>query len=314
MSATSIIAETDQETWVPDYQEFMAPVIQCCSDGQVHSVKSLEEVASQILGLTDEQRSVLIKSGKRTKAKSRANWAAYYLKRAGCLNAVKKGHYQITDRGMEVYQSKEPLSTEYLMRFPEFLEFLHKNKSDEPAVSKASASSPIEVISEAHLEITEALADELLETIKDVSPKGFESLVLDVLSAMGYGGGLKRRLQVTQYSKDQGIDGIINEDALGLNQVCIQAKRYTNGTVGRPEIQSFAGSMDGHGTKKGVFITTSTFTKDAVEYAIGLREKRIILIDGKTLAQHMIDHGVGVSEENRFIVYRIDSDYFDAFE
>jgi restriction system protein len=178
--------------------------------------------------------------------------------------------------------------------------------------------TPEEIIEKAYSELKLSLSDEILEKIKSsISPKQFEFLVVDILAAIGYGGGSGRKqnlIEVTSYSQDYGIDGIIKEDPLGLDLVCIQAKRYINGSIGRPDVQGFAGSLDGQGAKKGIFITTSSFTKEAIKFAKDLREKRIILIDGQELALLMIENGVGVSEINRYMIHKIDNDYFESFD
>lgn len=305
---------------IPTYQEFMNPLLQVCFDGAAHSVNDLEAATSKLLSLTNEQREILLPSGNKAVVRDRAHWAAYYLKRAGLLKTIKRGVYQITELGKTIYQSGDKVDSKYLEKFDSFLEFKYPDKTeiDLPSSKTAEEKTPEEVIDSAYKELKNALAEELLERIlSSVSPKQFEYLVVDVLAAMGYGGGKRRSkdfIQVTSYSNDGGIDGIIKEDALGLDRVCVQAKRYANGSIGRPDIQSFAGSLDGQGAKKGVFITTSTFTKDAIEFALSLREKRIILINGQELAMYMIDNGVGVSEVDRIILHRIDSDYFDRFE
>lgn len=299
----------------------MHPILECCLDEQAHSLRELEEFACTKLNLSPEQREFLIPSGSKTKVKDRTQWAAYYLKRAGCLQSVNRGIYKITKRGKDAFQGNALVNTKFLEQFEEFREF-NASKLTKEAKSnfnnlEITIDTPEELISKAYQQLETALIDELLEKIKTkISPKQFEHLVVDVLAAMGYGGGKSRKdelIQVTSYSNDKGIDGIIKEDALGLEQIYIQAKRYTSGSVGRPDVQNFAGSMDGPGGKKGIFITTSTFSKEAIAFAAAATGKRIILIDGQKLAKLMIENGVGVSEETRYVIHRIDNDYFDAF-
>jgi restriction system protein len=317
MSSTSVLTAP-----LPDYQGFMHPILECCLDEQAHSLRELEEFACTKLNLSPEQRSLLTPKGNKTKVLDRTHWATYYLKRAGCIQSSKRGIYEITLRGKEVCLNNKVIDTKFLVQFEEFREFYTSKRTVHSNITNTSdteipTDTPEEVIFKAHQALITSLADELLEKIKTaITPKQFETLVVDVLAAMGYGGGQSRKselIEVTSYSNDKGIDGIIKEDALGLEQIYIQAKRYTQGSVGRPEVQNFAGSMDGPGGKKGILITTSTFTKEAVEFAASAGGKRIILIDGQKLAMLMIENGVGVSEETRYVIHKLDNDYFDAF-
>ena len=303
---------------LPDYQGFMSPVLCFSGDNQTHSIKEMESKIADIMGLTAEERLETIPSGT-SKVKSRLHWAAYYLKRAGLLESPSRGLYRITKRGQEVLKQKPVLNKKYLEIFPEFCEFLGiTNKKDTLALVRTAEPitneerTPDEVIQSAHQELRRSLADDLLERLRQVSPKRFEFIVMDLLVAMGYGGGRKRSFfEVTQYSNDGGIDGILKEDALGLDKVGVQAKRYHAGNaIGRDTIASFSGSLGPLGTKKGVFITTSSFTKEAIKQA-ERDDRKIILIDGEQLAQLMLDYGIGVSPVEVITLYRADSDYFD---
>jgi restriction system protein len=315
MSSTSVLTAP-----LPDYQGFMHPILECCLDEQAHSLRELEEFACAKLNLSPEQRSLLTPKGNKTKVLDRTHWATYFLKRAGCIQSSKRGIYEITLRGKEVCLNNQVIDTKFLLQFEEFREFYSSKRTVNANITNTTdteipTDTPEEVIFKAHQALITSLADELLEKIKTaITPKQFEDLVLDVLASMGYGGGRRREFfEVTSYTNDKGIDGIIKEDALGLEQIYIQAKRYTTGTVGRPDVQNFAGSMDGPGGKKGIFITTSTFSKEAIAFAAAATGKRIILIDGQKLAMLMIENGVGVSEESRYVIHKMDNDYFEAF-
>jgi restriction system protein len=231
---------------------------------------------------------------------------------AGLLESSRRGYFRITQRGRDVL-SKKPnaIDVKFLEQFPEFIEFRTKrNKSKEEAQSSAAEKlqTPGELLESAYQKLREDLAAELLKTVKECSPSFFERLVIDVLVKMGYGGSRKEAGKAIGRSGDEGIDGIINEDRLGLDVIYIQAKRW-QAPIGRPEIQKFAGALQGHRANKGIFITTSSFTRDAVDYVSKINSK-IVLIDGEQLSQLMIDHNVGVTTVTSYETKKIDSDYF----
>ena len=303
---------------IPSYQHFMNPVLSICKDGRPYSVNELVLKSCQLLGIPEEQQQDVIPSGLQTVVKSRANWAAYYLKRAGCLTSSKRGVYQITERGKRLAEECAVVNSKFLEQFEEFLEFKKAGKSAEKVSQEVSLpqsnaeDTPDERIREAANELKMLLADELLEKIKtSVTPRHFEFIVADLLVAMGYGGGRKQSfVEVTRYANDEGIDGILKEDALGLELVCIQAKRYKDISIGREAVQAFAGSLEGKRARKGVFITTSRFAKSAKEYVDKI-EKKIVLIDGPQLAELMIDYEIGVTPQEKILIYRLDHDYFE---
>lgn len=302
---------------IPDFQSTMRPLLEAVKDGQVHQFRDVIEVVKAHFQLTPEELQTKISSGKQTVIKNRVSWARTYLTKAGLLDSPGRGLTQITPRGLEALaQTEQPVRVKYLKQFPEFAEF-HKAKpkpSGESEVSNdadsESQTTPEERLEEAHSELNQALTDELLDTIKKASPEFFEQLVVDLMLAMGYGGSRKEAGQATQYTSDGGIDGIIKEDPLGLDLIYLQAKRYSEGTIGRPEIQKFAGALDMQRAKKGVFITTSKFSADAREF-VSLIEKRIILIDGEELAGLMLDNNLGVSTKQVYEIKQLDSDYFN---
>jgi restriction system protein len=272
-----------------------------------------EKLASEFQ-LSEDDKNELLPSGQLT-YKNRIGWARTYLKKAGLLKSMGRAKFMITERGLQVLkENPSVINTKYLERFPEFLEFknAYKQNNEEVEIKTSlpadSEKTPEEILYESYQELRSELAHELLEKIKSCSPSFFEKLVVDLLVAMGYGGSRSDAGQAIGKSGDEGIDGIINEDKLGLDVVYIQAKRWEN-TVGRPVVQAFAGSLEGQRAKKGVLITTSKFSQDAKDY-VKVIEKKIVLIDGERLAQLMIDYDIGVSEQARYIVKRLDTDYF----
>jgi restriction system protein len=249
--------------------------------------------------------------------RSRVSWAKTYLVKAGLIAQPKRGICVITARGKAALASGQPIDNRYLSQFGEFVAFTLASSESSTTASEAvhqpivipSQQTPQEQIEQALASLNRSLADELLAEVLALSPRFFEQLVVDLMVAMGYGGSGQEAGQTTRSSSDGGIDGIIKEDKLGLDSIYLQAKRYTDKTVGRPEIQAFAGALDLHRARKGVFITTSGFSREAQEY-VGLIEKRIVLIDGTRLTALMIEHNVGVSTRQVFAIKALDSDYF----
>jgi restriction system protein len=271
------------------------------------------DILADSFQLSPEDRSELLPSGRQFRFDNRVHWARSYLKQAGLLQNTGRGKFRVTERGLNVLNTNpQYIDQVYLQQFPEFLEFKHRNNKPETAVEEIepeTTQTPEEVLEASYQSLRNKLAQEIIERIMTCSPRFFERLVVDLLVRMGYGGSRKDAGRAIGQSGDGGVDGIINEDRLGLDVVYIQAKRW-EGTVGRPVVQAFAGSLEGFRAKKGVMITTSAFSKDAVDY-VGRIEKKIVLIDGEQLAQFMIDYGVGVAEMVTYTVKRIDLDYFD---
>ncbi len=299
---------------IPDYQTVMLPFLAAMSDGNVHRVTDLGKILSSQFMMTDAEMTERIPSGLSTIFENRIGWARTYLKKAGLIEPVSRDQYRITARGLDLLKSKpSKIDAALLKQFPEFIEFISPKADGQTApvepVEPSESQTPLEVLESAYQRLRRELADELLQTVTAAAPAFFEHLVVDLLVAMGYGGSLKDAGQAVGRTGDDGVDGIIKEDRLGLDAVYIQAKRWT-ASVGRPEIQAFAGSLEGHRARKGVFITTSQFSKDAREYVTRI-EKRIVLIDGEQLAQLMMDFGVGVSEVDTYKVKKLDHDYFE---
>lgn len=304
---------------IPDYQSCMLPLLELAVDGSEHRVSDAVEALSDRFSLTPAEREELLPSGTQFVMANRVGWARTYLKKAGLLADPKRSHFRITDRGREVLASKpERIDASYLRRFAEFAEFQRKSNkrpgsdtlSEERDPELSVYSTPEEALEYGYQKLTVNLSDELLEKILASSPAFFERLVVELLVKMGYGGSLKEAASVVGKSGDAGVDGIIKEDKLGLDAIYVQAKRW-DGVVGRPEVQKFAGALLGQKARKGIFITTSGFTRDAVEYVKGI-DAKIVLIDGDTLTKLMIDTNLGISTLRTYEIKRVDSDYFEG--
>lgn len=298
---------------IPDYQTVMLPLLRFLKDGNEHNIGEVVESLAAEFDLSTEERQQLLGSGQQTVIRNRAGWARTYLKKAGLIASTRRGYFRITDRGQSTLALKpDRIDVKYLEQFPEFVAFreLRHERPDEVHVPVATSSdaTPEEALDAAYGRLRLDLEAEVLEQVKGASPSFFERLVVELLVRMGYGGTLRDAGQAVGRSGDGGIDGIIKEDRLGLDVIYIQAKRWDS-TVGRPEIQKFAGALQGHRARKGVFITTSSFSADALDFASRL-DSKIVLIDGAALAKHMIDHNVGVSMSRSYEVKKIDSDYF----
>lgn len=299
---------------IPDYQTCMLPFLQFLSDGKEHSLRGAEEALAQHFQLAPAERAELLPSGQQGIFKNRIGWARTYLKKAGLLEAPKRGVFKITDLGIKTLaESPARIDGKYLEQFPEFMQFRDLSKPDSvvtaPVEMTPTKTTPEEAIELAHQGLREQLAQELLSRILSCSPTFFEQLVVELLVKMGYGGSRRDAGERIGQTGDGGIDGIIKEDRLGLDTIFIQAKRW-QGSVGRPEIQKFVGALQGQRARKGVFITTSTYTAEAADYATRI-DTKVVLIDGKHLAALMIDFDVGVSASASYVVKRVDSDYFE---
>ena len=299
---------------IPDYETLMLPLLKLSSDGKEHSTKEATEILIKEFDLTEQEQKKLLPSGTVRVIVNRVGWAATYLKKCLLLESHRRGYFRITQRGIDVLkQNPSKIDCTFLQQFPEFQEFKSKKrKKTKPKAGMTDddgAKTPEENIGFAYEELNKDLAQELLNKIKDSSPAFFEFLVVDLLVKMGYGGSRTDAGQAVGRSGDEGIDGVIKEDRLGLDTIYIQAKRWAN-NVSRPEVQKFAGALQGQKAKKGIFITTSEFTREAVQYASKI-ENKIVLIDGERLSQLMIEHNIGVSTTASYDVKKIDSDYFD---
>lgn len=300
---------------IPDYQSVMLPLLKYSGDGKEHQTRDAVEYLAEEFRLSEEERKELLRSGQQAIFKNRVGWASTYLKKAGLLDSGKKGYFSITRRGSDVLkESPASVDVNSLKRYKEFNEFYNKDKQiligkpDIPEIERKKDPDPEESLEIAYQKLHNELVSEILSIIKKCSPTFFESIVIDVLTKMGYGGSRADAGKAVCRSHDGGIDGIIKEDRLGLDVIYIQAKRW-EGTVTRPEIQKFAGALIGKKAKKGVFITTSGFSKEAVEYAD--LTGNIVLVDGEMLVRLMIEYGVGVSKVKFYDVKKMDTDYFE---
>jgi restriction system protein len=297
---------------IPDYQECMLPLLKLASDGKDHRIREAIQAIADEFKLSDEERRELLPSGGTLVIASRVGWARTYLKKAGLLEDPKRGYFRITDRGRSILKSKPPsIDTKFLRQFEEFRSFQKPDNSDtgdESENFEKTDQTPEEMIATGYKQIRTSLSGDLIEQVRSSTPAFFEKLVVQLLVAMGYGGNFEEAATVLGKSRDEGIDGIINEDKLGLDVIYIQAKRWEQ-PVGRPEIQKFAGALLGKKAKKGVFITTSSFSSEARSYANNI-ESRIILIDGARLTELMIQHDIGVSTYATYDLKRIDTDFF----
>jgi restriction system protein len=305
---------------VPDFQSLTLPVLTEFSDGGEHATKDIRIRVAERLQLTSEDVAEILPSGGQTRFANRVAWAHIYLKRAGLLGSTRRGIYQITPRGQKVLANPpQQITLQFLERFPEYLEFKRRSRSvDSESQSAASVTesdtsgavvlTPDEQIRAGYQLLRANLATQILERVRQASPLFFERLVVKLLVEMGYGGSYADAAQVVGKSGDGGIDGIIKEDRLGLESIYVQAKRW-EATVGRPDVQQFAGALHGKHARKGVMITTSTFSRDAIEYAKTL-PITIVLVDGVQLADFMTEFGVGVSDVETIKLKRLDEDYF----
>ena len=306
---------------IPDYQTLMLPVLKRAAKRDFRIPEIEEEIAAEF-GLADAEREQLLPSGRQKVLHNRLHWAKFYLSKAGLVISAGGRRFAATEAGRELLsQDLQKIDNKILLRYPSFQEFYRgaersgsdddsaPRESDASAQALAATTTPEEQIESAYLAVQSALRTELLQRILQNTPSFFEQVIVDLLIAMGYGGS--RRSAATQLGRsgDGGVDGVINEDRLGLDRVYVQAKRYSDTTIGRPEVQAFVGSLVGLGATKGVFVTTSSFSQQAIEFTRHLTQ-RIILIDGQRLAELMIEHNVGIRISRAIEFKRIDEDFF----
>jgi restriction system protein len=304
---------------VPDFQSFLRPVLELLKNGNVLHMREIRESTASHFKLSDVDVAELLPSGRQSRFNNRVAWAVSFLNAAKLIERPGRSQARITPRGTEELKSAPArITVRYLLKYPEFQAFRSGQLNESAAAgteetesSEGPSLTPLEQMEAAYGRIRAELATDLLERVKMATPAFFERLVVDLLLRMGYGGSRKDAGSAIGRTGDDGIDGIIKEDRLGLDLVAIQAKRWSDGTVGRPDVQAFSGSLDGQGAKKGVFITTSKFSAEAREYVKRIGDKKIILIDGVQLAELMIDFGVGTAIEDTYEIRKLDSDYFD---
>ena len=304
---------------IPKFDNFFLPCLQCLNDENIHSQESLRNYVINYFKLTAAEAGALIKSGKKTQVSDRVSWTVSYFLQAGFVDSPKRGTYRINEFGKSfLLAHKDGFDKTDLLQIPSFAKFatrrtdkLENNiKKSLVVEEKTDDKTPTDLIEDAFRQINSALAKDLLTKILEMSPSFFEKLVVELLVKMGYGGSFEDATSVTQYSHDEGIDGVIKEDKLGLDTIYIQAKRWDKGTVGRKEIQAFVGAINMKHASKGVFITTSTFTEEAKKCVKDVQSK-IVLIDGEQVCKYMIEYNLGVSSRQVYEIKQIDSDYFE---
>lgn len=296
---------------IPDYQTIMLPLLKLVKqNGDISFSKATAIIADQF-NLTDQEKRQLLSSGKQAVINSRVSWANTYLKKAGLLFSPQRGILSLTEQGKNVLsQNPESINVDYLQQFPDFAAFKNTaHQKSKPQIEDRALETPEEILEEAYFQIKEQALFDVLEKIKSCSPLFFENLVVDTIVKMGYGGSHKDAGQAIGRSGDEGIDGIINEDRLGLDVIYLQAKRWA-GNVSRPEIQKFAGALQGKRAKKGIFITTSDFTSEAREYAKNI-DAKIILVSGQQLVELMWEYSIGLSSAGTYELKKLDLDYFN---
>jgi len=298
---------------VPDFQSFFKPLLDIATDGKEHTIQETREIIAKKMNLTQKDLEELLLSGTQTKFDNRVAWAKSDFTQAKVLESPRLSYFKITDRGCELHKKgHERIDIKILDQYLEFVAFHTAGRAKLPKGTDEGQDTgdetPEEVLQKAYQSIRNDLATELLEKIKQNSPKFFERLVADFMVALGYGGSLADAGRSIGQSGDEEIDGIIKEDRLGLDLIYLQAKRW-NGAVGPPKVQKFAGALQGKRARKGVYITRGKFTDDAVRYADSI-DPKVILVDGITLASMMIDHGLGTTTTATYEIKRVDSDYF----
>lgn len=305
---------------VPTFDEFFLPLLTLLADkGQVRSADT-KPLLAESMGISEDDQRELLPSGKQRRYDNRVGWASTYLSKAGLIRSPTRGVLELTDVGRQLMAANPPVvDRATLERYEPFRAWQAASRA--PAASKQAPAeaapntdegTPEEAMSAAHAQLRQALALELAEALQGVSWQRFEEIVVDVLLALGYGGSRAGAGHAFRKSGDGGVDGVINEDRLGLSKIYVQAKRKAaEYRVSRPDVQAFVGSLLGQKARQGVFITTSAFTQEAHDYATSLSDLRVVLIDGETLAEFMLDHDVGVSEQERYVVKRLDRDYFE---
>ena len=306
---------------LPSFDEFFLPFLQVLHEHGPTSLQQMREHLAIKLGVTEEEQLELLPSGRQRRYDNRVGWARTYLNKAGLIKTISRGVYELTPEGKSlVEQAPTPkVGVGTLRNYQAYREWEEASKTTSTVTSDASSSpstgsdvTPEETISNAFQLLSETLASEITEALQGVTWQRFEQIVVDVLISLGYGGSRGDAGHAFRTSGDGGVDGVINDDRLGLSKIYVQAKRYAlDRKIGRPEVQAFVGSLLGQRARQGVFITTSGFSKDAENYVAGLSELKVILIDGTRLANLMIDFGVGVAEKDRYVIKRLDRDYFE---
>lgn len=301
---------------IPKFHEFMRPLLEVLQEqGELARNDAIEAVIRK-MNITEEQMAITQESNGKPLVRGRIGWASSYLRVAGALTGPKRGFFALGPNAMPLLALGRPIKRSDLTSFEEWKEH-QASKQSKPQAQQAcnidintEDSTPEDLIEAGVKLIKEQLVSDLLEQMRKMDPHNFEILVLDVLAAMGYGGGSRQAMQAVRRGPDGGIDGKINEDKLGLDQIYMQAKRYADNSVSSEKVQAFVGAMTSGGCRKGVFVTTSRFTADAIRIAESIRDPRLILVDGDRLAELMIQYGVGVQTREVIKISKLDTDFF----
>lgn len=299
---------------IPKYFEMYRTFLECLKDGKVHTTKEMKNAVISAFNLSEDDVTEMLPSGRQRVFENRIGWCRTYLKKADLIISPARGQFVIMERGLQVLSQEGEINDNTLMQFPQFVkfkkgEYVQVDLNETPEEKLKEESTPQEVLESSYEELNNALVNELLSEILEMDPYKFEKLVVDLLVRMGYG-KLQYDSKVTKKSGDEGIDGVVTADKLGFDSIYVQAKRFKDGTVGRPEIQKFVGALAGQGAQKGIFITTSRFSEKAEEFVNKNLNYKIVLIDGKRLSELMIEYELGVSAEYVYKVKKLDSDYF----
>ena len=296
---------------IPKYYEMYKSFLKVLLDGKIHSSKEEKQQIIDDFQLTEKETAELLPSGRQAIFDNRVGWCRTYLKKAGLIISPTRGQFKITAAGIKVYNENDVIDDNVLRQFQTFVDFvdgsMQENHTKEIVAS--CDETPQETFDRVYREWNKSLANELLTENVEMNPYRFETLVVELLIKMGYG-RLQYESHVTRKSGDEGIDGIVTADKLGFDSIYIQAKRFKENPVGRPDIQKFVGALAGQGAQKGIFITTATFTKEAIAFVERNLNYKIVLIDGNRLAELMIEYELGVSTQYTYQMKKIDSDYF----
>lgn len=297
---------------IPKFNEVMLPLLKLCADGEIHSNTEVLEKMCEQFKLSSMEAEERLPSGTQTVIYNRTQWAITYLRKAKLIENVKRSEFKITSRGQDVLKEKlAEISVKYLKRFDEFKSFQEVDKSADYTENTFTEQTPTDVLTNAYKQINSSLKSEIIERLLKVHPFKFEEIVVKVLINLGYGGSFEEAGKAFKKSGDEGIDGIISEDRLGLDMIYVQAKRYAlENKIGRPLIQEFCGALMGKKAKKGIFITTSSYTREAEEYVKNI-DTKVILINGEQLAQYMIETNSGVEIDFTYYIKRINMDFFE---
>ncbi len=303
---------------IPSFQKYLYPFLKLMGDGKMRNISQVCDDLGKSMNLSEEELVETYETSGQNRHHGRCGWARTWYLKAGIIESPKRGHYVIAKPGRELLKSGETNITQKFLieNYPDFATFARPKKKDKPTIAvdePHETSDPINQMEDAFAQLNNKLIDDLLQHIGDQDPKFFEKLVVDLLVAMGYGGDFEDSAKVTQFSNDGGIDGIIKEDALGLDKVYLQAKRWKESNiVGAPDIHKFMGALMSIGASKGVYITTSGFSKAALDVVASNKSLKLVLIDGKQLAKYMIKYNVGVISQHSYTIKRVDSGYFEG--